>query len=152
MRYWSMAQNVTIVPLDLRFHHKKYIYYSHSLPHKICSWFCFDLFCGGNFSYCRLIWYIYLTIYFQCCFISDEAIVWFWLLFWKMAWYHTATSHYFSQVSPRSVMPYPITRPRWVNQCQYRFQMKAVLPLAKGFTIKSSLFRGMQLCDPCLIM
>ena len=85
---WSMARNVTIVPLDLRFQHKKCIHYSHSLPHNICTWFWFDLFCGGNSS-CRLMWYIYLTIYFQCCFISDEAIVWLWLPFWRKCCFET---------------------------------------------------------------
>ena len=32
-----------------------------------------------------------------------------------MAWCHQATSHYLSQCSPRSMLPYGVTRPQWVN-------------------------------------
>ena len=32
-----------------------------------------------------------------------------------MAWCHQATSHYLSQCWPRSLTPYGITRPQWVN-------------------------------------
>ena len=32
-----------------------------------------------------------------------------------MAWCHQATSHYLSQCWPRSLLPYGITRPQWVN-------------------------------------
>ena len=36
-----------------------------------------------------------------------------------MAWYHQAPSHYLSQCWPRSLSPYGVTRPHWVNvgQC-----------------------------------
>ena len=33
-----------------------------------------------------------------------------------MAWCRQATSHYLSQCWPRSVLPYGITRPQWVNK------------------------------------
>ena len=32
-----------------------------------------------------------------------------------MAWCHQATSHYLSQCWPRFLLPYGVTRPRWVN-------------------------------------
>ena len=32
-----------------------------------------------------------------------------------MAWCHQATSHYLSQCWPRSLSPYGVTRPQWVN-------------------------------------
>ena len=32
-----------------------------------------------------------------------------------MAWSHQATSHYLSQCWPRSMSPYGVTRPQWVN-------------------------------------
>ena len=32
-----------------------------------------------------------------------------------MAWCHQATSHYLSQCWPRSISPYGISRPQWVN-------------------------------------
>ena len=32
-----------------------------------------------------------------------------------MAWCRQATSHYLSQCWPRSILPYGITRPQWVN-------------------------------------
>ena len=35
-----------------------------------------------------------------------------------MAWCHQATSHYLSQCWPRSLSPYGITRPQWVNTPQ----------------------------------
>ena len=34
-----------------------------------------------------------------------------------MAWCHQATSHYLSQCWPRSLSPYGVTRPQWVNSC-----------------------------------
>ena len=34
-----------------------------------------------------------------------------------MAWCRQAPSHYLSQCCPRSLSPYRITRPQWVNQC-----------------------------------
>ena len=34
-----------------------------------------------------------------------------------MAWCRQATSHYLSQCWPRSMSPYGITRPQWVNSC-----------------------------------
>ena len=33
-----------------------------------------------------------------------------------MAWYRQATSHYLSQCWPRSMLPYGITMPQWVNK------------------------------------
>ena len=33
-----------------------------------------------------------------------------------MAWCHQATSHYLSQSWPRSLSPYGVTRPQWVNE------------------------------------
>ena len=32
-----------------------------------------------------------------------------------MAWCHQATSHYLSQCWPRSILPYGVTKPQWVN-------------------------------------
>ena len=32
-----------------------------------------------------------------------------------MAWCHQATSHYLSQYWPKSLLPYGVTRPQWVN-------------------------------------
>ena len=34
-----------------------------------------------------------------------------------MAWCREATSHYLNQCWPRSMLPYGITRPQWVNHC-----------------------------------
>ena len=39
-----------------------------------------------------------------------------------MAWSRQATSHYLSQCWPRSVSPYGVTRPQWVNTLRH-FQM-----------------------------
>ena len=37
-----------------------------------------------------------------------------------MAWCRQATSHYLSQCWPRSLLPYSITRPQWVNTLKLR--------------------------------
>ena len=37
-----------------------------------------------------------------------------------MAWCRQATSHYLSQCWPRSLSPYEVIRPQWVNQYQYQ--------------------------------
>ena len=36
-----------------------------------------------------------------------------------MAWWRLATSHYVSQCWPRSLSPYGVTRPQWVNTLTY---------------------------------
>ena len=38
-----------------------------------------------------------------------------------MAWCHQATSHYLSQCWPRSLSPYGVTRPQWVNSRHTEF-------------------------------
>ena len=43
-------------------------------------------------------------------FTDDQSI-----LVQVMAWCHQATSHYLSQCWPRSLSPYGVTRPQWVN-------------------------------------
>ena len=43
-----------------------------------------------------------------------------------MAWCRHATSHYLSQCSPRSLLPYGVTRPQWVN-----LQNKIICPFPK---------------------
>ena len=40
-----------------------------------------------------------------------------------MAWCHQATSHYLSQWWPRSLLPYDVTRPQWVNTPHLRHGM-----------------------------
>ena len=41
--------------------------------------------------------------------LSNSALV------WVMAWCRQATSHCLSQCWPRSLSPYDVTRPKWVN-------------------------------------
>ena len=48
-----------------------------------------------------------------------------------MAWCHQATSHYLSQCWPRSLSPYGVTRPQWVNII-YKF-MQILVPIAVLF-------------------
>ena len=45
-------------------------------------------------------------------FIDDQST-----LVQVMAWCRQATSHYMSQCWPRSMSPYGVTRPQWVNAC-----------------------------------
>ena len=61
-----------------------------------------------------------------------------------MAWCHQATSHHLSQCWPRSMSPYGVTRPQWVNSCGSwllaawpSFQM---LILEKHFNLCSHMF------------
>ena len=44
-----------------------------------------------------------------------------------MAWCHQATSHYLSQCWPRSMLPYGVIRPQWVN-CPYKIRVHGWLP------------------------
>ena len=58
-------------------------------------------------------WGIFLEIAHRCLsqdFTDDKSI-----LVQVMAWCHQATSHYLSQCCPRSLSPYGVTRPQWVN-------------------------------------
>ena len=45
-----------------------------------------------------------------------------------MAWCHQATSHYLSQCWPRSLSPYGVTRPQWVNAVKLSNETREVLP------------------------
>ena len=46
-----------------------------------------------------------------------------WTLVQVMAWCCQATSHYLSQCWPRSLWPYGVTRPQWVNACLMSFDI-----------------------------
>ena len=46
----------------------------------------------------------------ECHLIHEKSA-----LFQVMAWCHQATSHYLSKCWPRSLSPYGVTRPQWVN-------------------------------------
>ena len=44
-----------------------------------------------------------------------------------MAWCHQATSHYLSQCWLRSLSPYGVTRPKWVNMCKKRYYISCLI-------------------------
>ena len=44
-----------------------------------------------------------------------------------MAWCRQATSHYLSQCWPRSLSPYGVTRPQWVNHVQYKCGLRLII-------------------------
>ena len=44
-----------------------------------------------------------------------------------MAWCRQAASHYLSQCCPRSLSPYGVTRPQWVNMSYYCLQLNVGL-------------------------
>ena len=54
-----------------------------------------------------------------------------------MAWCRQATSHYLSQCWPRSLLPYGVTRPKWVKRGMngYVFDTGAVLSIWPPHTI-----------------
>ena len=74
-------------------------------------------------------WYFRLVIFKQILVIAGWGIFCEVVLIWMsldltddqstlvqvMAWCHQATSHYLSQCWPRSLSPYGVTRPQWVN-------------------------------------
>ena len=49
-----------------------------------------------------------------------------------MAWCRQATSHYLSQCWPRSLLPYGVTRPQWVNISFSLFQLSGAALVAVG--------------------
>ena len=51
-----------------------------------------------------------------------------------MAWCRQATSHYLSQCWPRSLLPYGVSRPEWVN---------SLVPERCGNNFKSNAFRNL---------
>ena len=54
-----------------------------------------------------------------------------------MAWCHQATSHYLKQCWRRSLLPYDVTRPQWVNNARYllsyHYQHTGVTPLYSNY-------------------
>ena len=55
-----------------------------------------------------------------------------------MAWYRQATSHFLSQCWPRSLPPYGVTRPQWVNLSlflDYNLQWFSII-LCNGVVLK----------------
>ena len=73
-----------------------------------------------NFRYVNFKWILVIGGWHIFC---EIALIWMSLDFTDdqstlvqvMAWCRQATSHYLSQCWPRSLMPYSITRPQWVN-------------------------------------
>ena len=62
-----------------------------------------------------------------------------------MAWCHQATSHYLSQCWPRSISPYGITRPQWVNKCLFIFLQKWDL-LCSPWVVRCHHCHNLQYC------
>ena len=56
-----------------------------------------------------------------------------------MAWRRQATSHYLSQCWPRSLSPYGVTRPQWVNSNSLRKSVLSEICLKNSDLLKSSL-------------
>ena len=65
-----------------------------------------------------------------------------------MAWCHQTTSHYLSLCWPRSLSPYGITRPQWVNTWLQRIGQRQLqdekhltfgVPYIRGLTVVNSL-------------
>ena len=77
-----------------------------------------------NFSYVIFKWILAIDVWVITC---DIALIWMSLdfaddqstLVQVMAWCRQATSHYLSQWWPRSLSPYGVNRPEWVNIKQY---------------------------------
>ena len=70
-------------------------------------------------------WGISCEIVLKCMPVDDKAA-----LVQAMAWCRQATSHYLSQCWPRSMSPYGVTRPRWVNVwCLFDTKQKFVFTI-----------------------
>ena len=73
-----------------------------------------------NFGYVIFKWILVIDGWGICC---EIALIWMLLDFTDdqstlvqvMAWCRQTTSHYLSQCWPRSLSPYGVTRPQWVN-------------------------------------
>ena len=74
----------------------------------------------GNFRTCNFQtnfsdWWLRHLLW-NCPYMNVIGLHWWWVtLVQVMAWCHQATSHYLSQCWPRSLSPYGVTRPQWVN-------------------------------------
>ena len=82
-----------------------------------------------------------------------------------MAWCCQATSHYLSQCWPRSLSPYSVTIPQWVNslwhkdirvssykKCSHIIQLCAADPLYKSKPIDWYLFPGIGSLTHCCLV
>ena len=106
--------------------HKHYLQYKHCFIFgENFSWILFNSLAPGKFEWNlrHLIFRIISVI--DGWGISCELVLrWMSLdhphgkstLVQVMAWRHQATSHYLSQCWPRSLLPYGVTRPQWVNE------------------------------------
>ena len=95
-----------------------------------------------NFRYVIFKWILVIDGWGISC---EVAIIWMLLDFTDdqstlvqvMAWCRQAASHYLSQCWPRSLSPYGVTRPQWVNFKYMKFKFvwnwikKSSVPLAK---------------------
>ena len=59
-----------------------------------------------------------------------------------MAWCHQATSHYLNLCWPRSLPPYGVTRPQWVNSLK---------PNQNGGHFMEDIFKGIFLKECCIL-
>ena len=109
---WSNTGSLKMQPLGTthsKFNHKEQI---------SVKYYNAKLFFQGNATKCAI--YDMSTIMFISC---EIALIWMSLDFTDdqsklvqvMACCRQATSHYLSQCWPRSLLPYGITRPQWVN-------------------------------------
>ena len=60
-----------------------------------------------------------------------------------MAWCRQATSHYLSQCWPRSLSPYGVTRPQWVNSTLQWYQRSIMVnQIISNLTVWSRVYSG----------
>ena len=71
--------------------------------------------CFSNSLYTIVTWVFAVKLLSgECC---RTSLMWKSALVQVMAWCRQATSHYLGQCWFRSVLPYDITRPQWINSC-----------------------------------
>ena len=95
----------------------------------------------GRFYLMTFRWLIIMLILVidDWCISCEIDIRWMWqdftddksTLVQVMDWCRQATSHYLSQRWPRSMLPYGITRPQWVNCAQWCHLYRSVSTLAQ---------------------
>ena len=92
--------------------------------HELLAYIIFILIGPGKFEWnFRYVIYNQILVTDGCGISCEIALLWMSLDFTNyqstlvqvMAWCHQATSHYLSQCWPRSLSPYGITGPEWVN-------------------------------------
>ena len=86
-----------------------------------CAYEIWMWFEKGNFQSCFTAWCLQIFIW-ECPQLNAKST-----LVEVMAWYRQATIHYLSPCWPRSLLPYDIIRPQWINNTNLSYSVSSNL-------------------------